>query len=253
LRFRVLGCYGGSAPGLRPTSYLINERVAIDGGALTNTLTVAEQANLTHVFLSHSHIDHLCTLPFLADNVLLRLREPIALYGPEDTVQCLHQHLFNGRLWPDFTRISNGRAPVLTTRAAVPGVTLHAHGLEITPFAMTHAVACHGHLVQEADGSVIVCGDTVSTAGLAEVLPRARGLRAVVLECSFPRGLATIAALSKHLSTDAFALEAKAVPADVRLLVTHLKPGCEEAVRAELLGLGLKNLSFLEQDREYDF
>jgi len=82
LRIRVLGCYGGSAPGMRPTSFLVNERIAVDGGALTTTLSIAEQAGLTHVFLTHSHLDHLCTLPFLADNVLTLLEEPIGLYGP---------------------------------------------------------------------------------------------------------------------------------------------------------------------------
>ena len=238
---------------MRPTSFLVNGRIAIDAGALTDTLTIEEQSLLTHVFLSHSHMDHLCTLPFLIDNVLPVLRETIRLYGPADTVRCLKEHLFNDHLWPDFTRISNGNTTALDIETLYPGQSIRAHGVEITAFRMEHAISCHGHLLQEADCSVIVCADTASTGSLAEELPKANGLKAVILECSFPRSLAAIASASRHLSTDAFARESRRIPSGLPILVTHLKPGWSQAVRKELAELGLENVSFLEQGKEYMF
>jgi len=74
-----------------------------------------------------------------------------------------------------------------------------------------------------------------------------------VLEFSFPRRLAGIAALSKHLSTDSFAAEVGRLPADIQILVSHCKPGCGDDIRAEMRGIGRRNVAFLEQGREYRF
>lgn len=253
MRLRVLGCYGGSAPGMRLTSYLVDGRIAIDAGALTETLSVKEQAGITHLFLSHSHIDHLATLPFLLDNVLTLVEAPLSLFGPEDTIRCLRQHLFNGYLWPDFTAFSNGKTPILRMEALPCGRSVQAHGVTITPFAMEHAVECHGHLVETPGSSVAICSDTDSTAGLAEILPGAADLKAVILEASFPRRLARIADLSRHLSTESFGRQASCIPPDVQILVSHLKPDCAVEIAEEIRGLGLSNVSLLEQGREYQF
>ncbi|MEW6440964.1 MAG: 3',5'-cyclic-nucleotide phosphodiesterase [bacterium] len=253
MKLRVLGCFGGSAPGMRLTSYLIDERIAVDAGSLTEPLAIREQARITHLFISHCHIDHLVTLPFLLDNVLPWAENPITLWGPQETIRNIEEHLFNGSLWPDFTRIPNEKKPILRMQALAPGQTIEAHGLAITPFALDHMVACHGHLIQAPGAAVAICSDTASLDGLVRILPQAVGLKAVILEASFPRRLARIAELSRHLSTDSFAREAARIPSDVPLLVCHLKPDCVQEITGEVRGLGMKNVSFLEQDREYLF
>ena len=253
MRLRVLGCYGGSAPEMRLTSYLLDEGVAIDAGALTETLPVKDQARISHLFISHSHIDHLATLPFLLDNVLPLIEKPVSLFGPQDTIRCLKEYLFNDYLWPDFTKISNGKTRILRMEVLPCGKTVEVYGLSITPFAMEHAVECHGHLVQGPDSAVAICSDTDSTAGLAGVLPGAVNLKAVILEASFPKRLDRIAGLSRHLSTDSFAREVARIPPDVPVLVSHLKPDCAEEIEEEIRRIGRKNVSLLEQGREYLF
>jgi ribonuclease BN (tRNA processing enzyme) len=253
LRLKVLGCYGGSAPGMRLTSYLVEDRLAIDAGCLTDVLSVREQARISHVFLSHSHIDHIVTLPFLLDNVLPLIDQPVLLYGPEDTIRSLREHIFNEIIWPDFTKIWNGRTHVLRMEPLAQGQTVRLPGVAITPFPMDHAVQCHGHLVQGPDSAVAICSDTVSTAGLLSILPAARNLKAVILEASFPERLARIAELSKHLSTVSFAEEAARIPAEIQILVSHLKPDCAEEIAGEIRTLGMRNVELLEQGREYVF
>jgi len=236
------------------TSFLVNDRVALDAGSLTPTLSLEEQSRISHVFVSHSHVDHLCTLPFLLDNVLPDMQEAVLLYGPPDTVRSLREHLFNGVLWPDFTRISNGRTVVLRMHSLAHGQTVEAHGVAWTPFSMEHEVACYGYLLQEPGVSVFVCGDTSSLACLDEVVSRAEGLRAVVLEASFPREGAEVAERSLHLSTESFGRQVRdRVPPEVRVLVSHIKPGFAGAIREEIERLGLANVSLLEQGREYRF
>lgn len=253
MRLRVLGCYGGSAPGMRLTSYLLENCVAIDAGCLTDVLPVREQARITRVFLSHSHIDHLATLPFLLDNVLPLIRESVTLYAPEDTIRCLRDHIFNEVVWPDFTKISNGKTNVLRMEPLAPGRSVRVHGVAVTPFPMEHTVACHGHLLQGPDSALAVCSDTSSASGLVSILPEARNLKAVILEASFPRRLSRIANLSKHLSTSTFAAEAARIPPEIQILVSHLKPDCADEIAEEIRALGMRNVALLEQDREYVF
>lgn len=238
---------------MHPPSFLVNERIAIDAGALSNTLSLEEQARITHIFLSHSHMDHLCTLPFLLDNVLTLIHEPISLYAPGHTVRCLREHLFNGCLWPDFTTISNRETVVIQIQELECGQTVQAHNVEITPFPLDHEVECHGHLLQENGSSLIICSDTASAHGLVGILPQAVNLKAVVLEASFPNRLAHIADLSRHLSTGSFSRQVHCVPRDVPVLVSHLKPGYVQEIRKEITALGMENVSLLEQGREYRF
>jgi ribonuclease BN (tRNA processing enzyme) len=57
---RILGCSGGIASGLRTTSLLLNESILIDAGTGVGDLTLQELTKIDHVFLTHSHLDHIC-------------------------------------------------------------------------------------------------------------------------------------------------------------------------------------------------
>src|SRR6516165_8193089 len=50
------------------TSFLINDALAIDAGSLGFFRAPREQARIKHVLLSHTHIDHLASLPIFLDN-----------------------------------------------------------------------------------------------------------------------------------------------------------------------------------------
>lgn len=65
---RVLGCHGGETPRHRTTAFLLDERLAIDAGALTSQLEMAEQDRLQGVLVSHSHLDHIRDLATIVDN-----------------------------------------------------------------------------------------------------------------------------------------------------------------------------------------
>ena len=238
---------------MRPTSFLVDGRIAVDTGALASTLTIEEQARITHIFLAHSHFDHIATLPFVLDNVFHLAEDPVKVLAPPEAIRCLREHVFNDLVWPDFTKISNGRTVLCALQPIAAGETVSAGGLEITAFPMDHTVECHGYLFQGPESAVAFCGDTCSTAGLAAILPGISNLKAVVLEASFPRSAADIAQLSKHLSSESFACEAASLPPSVVIFVTHMKPGFTTVIREEITSLGIPNVSLLEQDMEYEF
>lgn len=113
MRVRVLGCHGGETPRHRTTSFLIDDRVTIDAGAVCRSLTLDEQARIDHMLISHSHMDHVKDLALLADQVIGRRKNPVVLHCGPETAETLRSSYFNNYLWPDFTCIPSPAAPVM--------------------------------------------------------------------------------------------------------------------------------------------
>ena len=49
------------------SSAVVNDVIAIDGGCLGFFRSAQEQARVRHVLLSHTHMDHLASLPLFVD------------------------------------------------------------------------------------------------------------------------------------------------------------------------------------------
>src|SRR6185436_4762310 len=85
------------------TSFLINDELAVDAGALPLALSRKDQLAIRHILITHAHLDHMAGLPLMLDNIFTDMNEIIWVYAIEETVQALHQHIFNNVIWPDFT------------------------------------------------------------------------------------------------------------------------------------------------------
>jgi ribonuclease BN (tRNA processing enzyme) len=236
---------------MHPTCFLIDGKIALDAGALTKGLSLVEQMGVSHMLLSHSHIDHLYTLPFLLDNIFTEIQEPVRIYGPEHTLDSLRRYLFNNVLWPDFTTMSNERSPILALEPIAAGETIEIEGIQITSAAMDHTVDCFGYLLDDGRASAFIAGDTRSIDGALPLLQKAKGLEIIILEASFPNRLAPLAESSRHLTPKTFAEEVKKLPKEVRVLATHMKPDCLGEIQIELADLALDNVSLIEQGATY--
>ncbi|EXJ10582.1 MBL fold metallo-hydrolase [Nitrincola nitratireducens] len=113
MKVQVLGCSGGIGVGEFTTCVRINEDILLDAGTGLGCLTQAELTQLRHVFITHSHLDHVCLLPMLIDNQFELLTSPIHVYGVSPVLESLHQHIFNWKIWPDFTQLPSADAPVM--------------------------------------------------------------------------------------------------------------------------------------------
>ena len=70
MKLRVLGCGGGIGGSfVHTTALLVDHDILIDAGTGLTTLTLAEMAQIEHVFITHSHLDHLAALPLMIDSV----------------------------------------------------------------------------------------------------------------------------------------------------------------------------------------
>ena len=109
MNIRVLGCSGAIAAGYQTTAFLLDDDVLLDAGTGVGLLSLEALARIDHICLSHSHLDHILGIPLLADAVL-RLRHaagrpPVQVHALPETLDALRQHVFNGVIWPDFTRL----------------------------------------------------------------------------------------------------------------------------------------------------
>ena len=134
MRLRVLGCSGGiGGRHLRTTSFLVDSDILIDAGTGVGDLTLAELSQIDHIFVTHSHLDHVASIPFLVDTIGGMRTKPIEVYTQRATIEILRNHLFNWAIWPDFTEIPTPEAPFLRYQEIVVGPGRQPVGRTITP------------------------------------------------------------------------------------------------------------------------
>jgi ribonuclease BN (tRNA processing enzyme) len=234
-RLRVLGCAGGELAGHRATSFLLDGAVAIDAGSLAG-LSLDALERLEAVVLTHAHLDHVKDVPLVADALAARRRAPLVVHGSPGCVRALRAHLFNGELWPDFTRIPDERSPAIELRPFDGPFT--AGGFRFQPVPMSHAVESTGYVVSGDRGALAISGDTGPTDAFWAVASAAAPLGALLVETSFPSRLQAIADASGHLTPRTLAGElAKLAPPLPPIWVYHLKPAHDAELRAELAAL----------------
>ncbi len=238
MNIRILGCSGSIARGCRTTSFLLDDDVLIDAGTGVGDLALDELARVDHILLSHSHLDHVLGVPLLADSVMRRRRgrPPIQVHALAETVQVLRQHLFNDRLWPDFTRLPSAERPVLQLQPLAVGQTLmlgaRQRAIRVLPAA--HAVPACGFAVQGPGGRAwVYTGDTGPNPALWQAL-QGQAIGQLVIEVAFAEADRAVAADSQHHCPSTLAQELASVPAGTQVLLTHIKPGDQETILAEL-------------------
>jgi ribonuclease BN (tRNA processing enzyme) len=237
VRIRVLGAHGGSTPRHRQTSFLVDDALCMDAGAVTDALSLGEQERVRAVLVTHSHMDHVASLPFLVENVFGRTQDPLEVLAPEDVLDSLRTHLFNNALWPDFSRIPGQSGPSVTFRAVPVGVPFSADGLTATAVRVSHIVPTYGYVVADSRAAVVFSGDTGPTEEIWAVARRVPNLRAMFVECSFPNDLQRIADVSCHLTPRTLRGEMAKFPDDVPVFLYHMKPPALDRLTAEIAAL----------------
>lgn len=241
MRIRVLGCSGGSAPGHDPSCYLLERGVAVDAGALATKLSLQEQQEIRHVFLTHAHWDHVRDLPLHTINRTPDV-PPLVVHGLPDTVADIRTHLMNDRVWFSAFELPSPNAPYVASSEISAGDTVECSGYRISAVAMQHTVPAIGYLFDDGEASVMLCADT-GGGGFAKTIPTdGSPLRGIFLEASFPNRMRDFAVMTGHLTPEMLAEEIECLPDDVQVFATHMKPGFEDELVAELAALGLPNV-----------
>ncbi|MFO1328760.1 MAG: 3',5'-cyclic-nucleotide phosphodiesterase [Rubrivivax sp.] len=242
MQIRVLGCSGSIAAGSRTTSFLVGDRVLIDAGTGVGDLSLDEMGRIDHIFVTHSHLDHVLAIGLLADSVTRVRRQhgrpSIRVHALQATLAALRQHVFNGVIWPDFTRLPEPADPVLALHALETGQVVQAGDVVVEALPAAHTVPAVGYAVREASAGPsgahwVFSGDTGPNAALWE---RLAGLKvgALVIETAFRNDEHQLAHISQHLCPDRLHEELLRLHTPADVYITHIKPGEVEAVMAEI-------------------
>ncbi len=248
MNLKILGCFGSETPGKYLSSYLLDGRLLLDGGSATASLTLDEQAEIEAVIVTHSHLDHIKDLAFLADNIIGRIEKPLEVYGTEAALGGLRDHLLNNVIWPDFTQIPTPENPVFHYNFIEPEKEFEVLGYRILPVETNHTVLNTALFVTDRENTLLYTSDTGPTERVWEVAGRTESLTSVITEISFPNDMRELAEISGHLTPEMCKAElAKMKRNNLPVYIVHLKAGFVDKLKAQIEKMGLSNLRVLRQ------
>ena len=235
MKLKILGCSGGiGGEHLRTTSLLVDDDVLIDAGTGVGDLSIDELARIDHVFLTHTHLDHIACLPLLIDSVADRRAKPLIVYGIPEVLDILRKHVFNWQIWPDFAEIPAADTPFLRYQPIDLLEPVTVSGRRFTALPVNHTVPAVAYRLDSGVGSLVFSGDTGPCDALWQAVNAIDNLRHVIVECAFPDSEAPLAVLSRHLCPSMLASELHKLKRPCEIHITHLKPGQMERTMTEI-------------------
>src|SRR3970282_317020 len=224
MRLRVLGC-SGSIGGQqnRTTSFLVDHDILIDAGTGVGDLSLAELTLIDHIFVTHSHLDHVNSIAFFLDSVGALRPKPLTVYATGPTIAILKKNLFNWDIWPDFTVIPTPEQPFLRYQEVAVGKVVTLDGRKITVLPAIHTVPAVGYQLDSGKGSLVFTGDTGPNDALWSVVNRIENLRFLIIETAFSDKARGLDELARHLCPSMLAEELAKLKRPAEIYIHHLK------------------------------
>jgi len=236
LQIKILGCSGGIGGSRRTTSILLGDDTLIDCGTGVLDLEIEELVKIRRVFLTHTHLDHLLSLPLMLDTVQEEAElQPLQLYLTRECDQIIREHLFNWKLWPDFFNLGGAEPTVLESNIHTVGELIKTDQCELQMLPANHSVPAVGYLVRSSSGgSLAFSGDSTSNDQLWETLNQQSDLDHLIIECSYTDAEQELSIKAKHYCSSSLAEDLKKLKLRPDIYLTHLKPGAEDEIVAEV-------------------
>ena len=252
MKIRVLGAFGGEGLGHRPSAFLVNDKVLIDGGSVSGALTIPDQLAVEHAIISHAHLDHIAGLVYLTETLAFcEVGAAVTIASIDPVITTLRAGVFNDTLWPDFSKIPPPEVPVVKYRTVVENTEHKVGDLWVTPVAVNHTVPATGFIVHDGSTGLVYSGDTGPTEALWQAARDVKGVRGVILECAFPNRLGPLGQVAKHMTPALIRREIDKLPPDIPVWIFHVKPQFYDEIAEELSRIACSRVSILEQDRIY--
>jgi ribonuclease BN (tRNA processing enzyme) len=251
MRLRVLGCSGAEFPNFHTPAFLIDNSLLLDAGTIGAVLNEEEQWAIKHIFVTHTHLDHIKGIPLLADNIIIKgIKHTVRVASTRENLQAIRDHLLNNVIWPDFSMIPSVNSPVIEYLEIEPEVEMPVNGYTVTAFRVNHSVPAVGYIVRKENKALLYTGDTGPTE---EIWRHAVNLSAMIVEVSLPNEMEQMALLTGHLTAKLLAAELrKLAELPPRIFITHPKPQYYNTIRSELQALGIPQIELLHDGDVYD-
>ncbi len=234
MKLRVLGCSGGIGARARTTSFLIDDDILLDAGTGVEDLSVNELAKIDHVFLTHSHLDHIAALPLMIDSVGALRQKPLIVHALAETIEALKTHIFNWVIWPDFTEIPHYDRPWMKFESLAQGDVIDLGGRLFRSLPASHTVPALGYQLTTPQASLVFSGDTGPNDEFWSQVNGIQNLRYLIIENAFSNREQDLAMTAKHLFPIQLAQELGKLQRDAQILITHLKPSDRDLIAREI-------------------
>jgi len=216
--------------------FILNEEDVVDAAGLMQ-LKPAKAKAIQRVWITHAHFDHIADLPLFIEHYFDQRESTLTLLGLAETIDALKKHIFNGIIWPDFSKITlNNKKPVICYRVidVDKEYRLSKHQ-KIIPFMTDHTVSSCGYLLLQREKGLMIATDTYSLKNINRVLERYNQVDALILECSFPNRMKNLAIESKHLTPkELFLGLEKRFSKRIVLYINHFKESYKKEILDEI-------------------
>ena len=251
MKLKVLGPHGGELPGCKSTCFVLDDRLAIDAGSLTSMLELPALSKIDDILLTHSHFDHIKDLPMMSDVVVGRREKPVVIHSNAGCISTLQKNIFDNEVWPDFTKIPSAKNPVFKLRSFKAGAKVKVGPYDVKSVLVSHPVESCGYVISDGEATMAISGDTGPTEQFWKVLNKTKGLKLVLVECSFPNALQSLADISGHFTPQTLERELdKFDRRDCEVVLYHLKPAFVSQLKKEVKHLPVH---VAELGEEFDF
>ena len=190
-------------------------------------------SDLRHIFITHSHLDHIATIPLLVDTLFSDIQQPVIVHALKETIDALKVHVFNWTIWPDFTALPDKESPVLKLEEMKSGEVIELEGRSVEMVEVNHIVPAVAYVVKTHDAVFAYSGDTTTNDTLWQVLNRYPRLDFMVIEAGFANHDIELAHLARHYCPSLLAEDLKKLNHKPRIGISHLKPGEEKLTMDE--------------------
>lgn len=248
MQVRIVGGHGGVSPGFKNTSYLIDGKLLIDAGSVASGLQIDAQVLIDWILISHSHLDHISDLAFLADNCFGLKGKPFEIYTSDVVENNIMKHLLNDEIWPDFTKLPTKANPTLRFNQVKSNSTITLGDYKVTMIPVNHPAGGHGFIVEKKNSAIVFTQDTGPTDLIWEEAKKVKNLRAIFTEVSFPNRLQQVADVSFHHTPNSIVKEITKMPQDVPIFLGHLKPNYQADLYQEIDEIKNDRITLLGSD-----
>ncbi len=237
---RFLGVGGSRKERKGTTCVQVAENIVIDAGNIINGLG-SDAYKIEHIFLTHSHLDHIVDIAFFMDNHYQTMKKPLKIYALKETIKALREHFFNDTIWPNFPEIMlpNSQTPTAEFIELEYGKEYVFDTVSLQPVAVTHTVPTCGYVIKKETFSALFATDTYITRSMWEILDLNDAIDSLIIDVSFPSNFDKLSYESKHLTPRLLAEELEKECRDIDIYITHVKPAFTDVITKELKAYGL--------------
>jgi cAMP phosphodiesterase len=248
LEIKVLGAYGSKNENCDLSSFQISKDIVIDAGSLIDRLK-DNAKNIRHIFITHSHLDHIKDIPFLVDNFFESQKDSINVYGTKETIDNIKNHIFNWKIWPDFSEISllDSKKPAIEFITIDINQEIIIDDITIEPIKNNHCLGSCGYIVSKDNESILLTSDTYKCPYIWDRINKDNKIKSIIIETSFPSNLEQLSISSKHLTPKLLKEELQNLNRNnITIYINHLKSNYINQIKKEFSQIKDFNIKILD-------